>query len=281
MPPLLPASQIERRSSCVTLADGMRKHCVVDNTKGLNVKHRHKLAQAQRHKPASPSRRAKVYEETDEQPRSIAGKAKKRTAHQMRAEGGKTKPRLDKFRRGGRPRNRYDNGGPAGSTAGSTRSADDPGGELATAARERKSTLGRIQDELLGPKSAYARGGRQKQRHYDDGGVIADTDVAPSPGSPSLGSGFGSALSNLGSGLATMANARGSGPPPIQVPSNAAPPANDPRFINQLYGPQAKLAARVKALEAAGQQKTMVPGKPRMPGNRQGGRVQTNRGKEK
>ena len=94
----------------------------------------------------------------------------------MRAEGGKTKPRLDKFRRGGRSRNRYDNGGPAGSTAGSTRSADDPGGELATANRERKSTLGRLQDELLGPKSAYKRGGRQRHRGYDDGGVIDDGD---------------------------------------------------------------------------------------------------------
>ena len=51
----------------------------------------------------------------------------------MRAEGGRTKLRLDKFRRGGRSRNRYDNGGPAGSSAASTRSADDPGGELATA----------------------------------------------------------------------------------------------------------------------------------------------------
>jgi hypothetical protein len=46
-----------------------------------------------------------------------------------------------------------------------------------------------------------------------------------------------------------------------------------------LYGPQAKLAARVKALEAAGQQKSMVPGKPKIPGNKQGGRAQTNRGK--
>ena len=77
------------------------------------MKHRHRLAQRQRQRPASSSRRAEVYE--DEQPHSSAGKAKKRTAHQMRAEGGKTKPRLDKFRRGGRPRNRYDNGGPAGS----------------------------------------------------------------------------------------------------------------------------------------------------------------------
>jgi len=152
------------------------------------MKHRHRLAQRQRQRSASPSRRAEVYEETDEQPSSSAGKPKKRTAHQMRAEGGKTKPRLDKFRRGGRPRNRYDNGGPAGSTAGSTRSADDPGGELAAATRERKGTLGRLQDELLGPKSAYKRGGRLRHRGYDDGGVIDDSDVAPSTGGSSLGS---------------------------------------------------------------------------------------------
>ena len=89
--------------------------------------------------------------------------------HSMRVEGGRTKPRLDKFRRGGR--NRYDNGGPAGSSAGSTRSADDPGGELAEASKGRKGTLGRIQDELLGPKSAYRRGGRQRSKKYDVGGA--------------------------------------------------------------------------------------------------------------
>ena len=103
--------------------------------------------------------------------------------HSMRAEGGRTKLRLDKFRRGGRRAKRYDNGGPAGSSAASTRSADDPGGELATANRERKSTLGRIQDELLGPKSAYARGGRQKPRGYDAGGATAPPIAF---GSPSL-----------------------------------------------------------------------------------------------
>ena len=124
------------------------------------MKHRHRLAQRQRQRAASQSRRAEA-QETDEQPRSGVGKAKKSSMHSMRAEGGRTKLRLDKFRRGGRSRNRYDNGGPAGSSAASTRSADDPGGELATANRERKSTLGRIQDELLGPKSAYKRGGRQ------------------------------------------------------------------------------------------------------------------------
>ena len=242
------------------------------------MKHRHRLAQRQRQRSASPSRRAEVYEETDEQPSSSAGKPKKRTAHQMRAEGGKTKPRLDKFRRGGRSRNRYDNGGPAGSSAGSTRSADDPGGELATANRERKGTLGRLQDELLGPKSAYKRGGRQRPKRYDDGGLVDDSDIAPSTGGSSLGSGFGSALSSFGDGLSAIAKARGSGPPPVPVPSSPAPQANDPGFIRQQQSAQKSQAvlARIKALESAGQ-KSMTPGQPKIPGNRQGGRVHKNR----
>jgi hypothetical protein len=134
------------------------------------MKHRH-VRQQHRRKMASQGRRSEVQELLDEQPHSSAGKAKKRTAHHMKAEGGRTKLRLDKFRRGGRSRNRFDNGGPAGSSAASTRSADDPGGELATANRERKSALGRVQDELLGPKSAYARGGRQRLKKYDVGGA--------------------------------------------------------------------------------------------------------------
>jgi hypothetical protein len=244
------------------------------------MKHRHRLAQRQRQRPTSSSRRAEVYE--DERPSSSGSNAKKRAAHQMRAEGGKTKPRLDKFRRGGRPRNRYDNGGPAGSTAGSTRSADDPGGELATANRERKGTLGRLQDELLGPKSAYKRGGRQRHRGYDDGGVIDDNDIASNvAGGSSLGSNPGIFGSSLGGALSTLAKVQGSGPPPVPVQSSAAPPANNPSVINQLYGPQAKLAARVKALEAAGQQKSMFPGKPKTPGSKKGGRIQREAGTRK
>ena len=155
----------------------------IETAQGFNrMKHRHKLSQRQRQRATSQSRRPEA-QEMDEQPRSSASKLKKSSMHSMRAEGGRTKLRLDKFRRGGRSRNRYDNGGPAGSSAASTRSADDPGGELATATKERKGTLGRIQDELLGPKSAYARGGRQKPRGYDAGGAT------PPPiafGSPSL-----------------------------------------------------------------------------------------------
>jgi hypothetical protein len=134
------------------------------------MKHRH-TRQQQRLKTASRNRRSEVDKTADEQPFSSAVNTKKRTAYHMKAEGGRTKHRLDKFRRGGRPRNRFDNGGPASSSAGSTRSADDPGGELATANRERKGTLGRLQDELLGPKSAYKHGGRQKHRRYDAGGA--------------------------------------------------------------------------------------------------------------
>ena len=105
------------------------------------MKHRHRLAQRQRQRPTSPSRRTDVNE--DEQPRS--DKAKKHSMHHMKAEGGRTKHRLDKFRRGGRSRNTYDNGGPAGSSAASTRSADDPGNEIAGADRDRpKSTLERL-----------------------------------------------------------------------------------------------------------------------------------------
>jgi hypothetical protein len=98
----------------------------------------------------------------------------------MHVEGGRTKHRLDKFRRGYRrlPK-RFDDGGTAG---GSTRIPNDAGGELATATKERKGTLGRISDELLGPRSAYKHGGRQKHRGYDVGG--ATPPIAT--GSPSL-----------------------------------------------------------------------------------------------
>ena len=88
------------------------------------MKDRHKLSQRQRQRATSQSRRSEA-QETDEQPRSGAGKAKKSSMLHMKAEGGRTKLRLDKFRRGGRRAKRYDNGGPAGSSAASTRSADD------------------------------------------------------------------------------------------------------------------------------------------------------------
>jgi hypothetical protein len=134
------------------------------------VKHRH-VRQQQRLKPASRNRRPQVDKTADEQPFSSAVNIKKHSMLHMKAEGGRTKHRLDKFRRGGRSAKRYDNGGPAGSSAASTRSADDPGGELATANKERKGTLGRIQDELLGPRPAYKHGGRPRHRGYDAGGA--------------------------------------------------------------------------------------------------------------
>jgi hypothetical protein len=165
------------------------------------MKHRH-TRQQQRLRTASRNRRSEVDKTADEQPSSSAVNTKKRTAYHMKAEGGRTKHRLDKFRRGGRSRNRYDNGGPAGSTAGSTRSADDPGGELATAAKERKGTLGRLQDELLGPKSAYKYGGRQRPRRYDDGGLVDDDDIASNvAGGSSLGSSLGNGLSSFGNAI--------------------------------------------------------------------------------
>ena len=201
------------------------------------MKHRHKLSQRQRQKATSQSRRSEA-QETDEQPRSGAGKAKKSAMHHLRAEGGRTKLRLDKFRRGGRSRNRYDNGGPAGSSA-VTRSADDPGGELATATRERKSTLGRIQDELLGPKSAYVRGGRQKFRGYDIGGAT-----------PSIFS------------------------PPTQQDLITTPKQNYVASLVQKAGQP--MAARGAAALASLQKNTpSFPGSPKVPvpANKQGGRI--------
>jgi hypothetical protein len=238
------------------------------------MKHRH-VRQQQRPKIASQSRRSEVQEALDEQPHSSTGNAKKRAAHQMRAEGGKTKHRLDKFRRGGRRTRWLDDGG----TAGGTGRPADPGGEIAAANKGRKSTADWIRDEILGgSKPAYARGGRQKQRRFDDGGLVDDSDVAPSTGGPSLGSGFGSALSSFGNGLSAIAKARGSGPPPVPVPSSPAPQPNDPGFIRQQQSAQKSQAvlARIKALESAGQ-KSMTPGQPKIPGNKEGGRIHKNR----
>jgi hypothetical protein len=128
------------------------------------VKHRHKLSQRQRQRAASQSSHSEA-QETDEQPRSGAGNAKRRAAHHMHTEGKRPKPRLDKVR-ARRPK-RFDDGG----TAGGNRGANDPGGEIAAANKERKSTAGRISDELFGPRSAYKHGGRQKHRGYDAGGA--------------------------------------------------------------------------------------------------------------
>jgi hypothetical protein len=133
------------------------------------MKHRHKLQQ-QRRRTSSQDSRSEIHQAIEEQTVPGSGRTKMRL-HQMPAEGGRTKHRLDKFRRGGRSARRYDNGGPAGSSAASTRSADDPGGELATANRERKGPLGRMQDELLGPRPAYKHGGRPRHRGYDAGGA--------------------------------------------------------------------------------------------------------------
>jgi hypothetical protein len=238
------------------------------------MKHRHKLSQRQRQRATSQSRRSEVQEALDKQPQP--GRAKKHSMHHMKAEGGRTKHRLDKFRRGGRRTKRFDDGG----TAGGSRGANDPGGEVATATKERKGTLGRIQDELLGPKSAYKRGGGQRPRRYDDGGGVGDvSDLAPSAGGSNFGSGFGSALSSFGDGLSAIAKARGSGPPPVPVPSSPAPQANDPSFIRQQQSAQKSQAvlARIKALESAGQ-KSMTPGQPKIPGSRQGGRIDQREG---
>ena len=201
------------------------------------MKHRHKLSQRQRQRATSQSRRSEV-QETDEQPRSSASKAKKSAMHHMRAEGGRTKLRLDKFRRGGRSRNRYDNGGPAGSSAASTRSADDPGGEIASANRGRKSTADWIRDEVMGgTKPAYKDGGRQKRRGYDAGGAT-----------PSVFS------------------------PPTQQDLITTPKQNYVASLVQKAGQP--MAARGAAALASLQKNTpSFPGSPKVPGSKQGGRA--------
>jgi hypothetical protein len=125
------------------------------------MKHRH-TRQQQRLKTASRNRRLEVDKTADEQPSSGVAKFKKSSMLHMKAEGGRTKHRLDKFRRGGRPK-RFEDGG--------TTRSDDPGNEISAANKERKGTLDRIQDELLGPRPAYKHGGRPRHRGYDAGGA--------------------------------------------------------------------------------------------------------------
>ena len=227
-----------------------KQHCVVEQRERIRtVKHRHRLAQRARQRPASPSRRADVNE--DEQPSSGAGKAKRRAAHHMHAEGKRPKLRLDKFRRGGRSRNTYDNGGPAGSSAASTRSADDPGNEIAGADRDRpKSTLERLGRELMGPKSAYKHGGRQKHRGYDAGGA-----APPPPPSFNTPSGSDFAFSAKPNPIVAMVQKN---MPPIDRAMSAmqaratAPPAPLPKAVPSFPGapkipvPGIKKGGRVK-----------------------------------
>ena len=74
------------------------------------MKQRHKL-QRQRPRPASAKRRPEAYEEANEQQQLSASKAQRRSTYQGQVEGGRTKHRLDKLRRGGRQPKRYDDGG--------------------------------------------------------------------------------------------------------------------------------------------------------------------------
>ena len=90
------------------------------------MKHRHKLQQ-QRRRAASSGGYFEVDEAHDEQPQSASKRSKRRLAHQLRAEGGRTKHRLDKFRRGKR---KGDGGGSVRNT-----NPDDPGGEIAAATK--------------------------------------------------------------------------------------------------------------------------------------------------
>ena len=56
-------------------------------------------------------RRPATYEEANEQQQPSASKAKRRSTYQGQVEGGRTKHRLDKSRRGGRQPKRFDDGG--------------------------------------------------------------------------------------------------------------------------------------------------------------------------
>jgi hypothetical protein len=128
------------------------------------MKHRHKLQQ-QRQRTVSPNNAAELQEDEEVLPGKAKPKKQGGSIHAARA-----KHHLGKRSRVGQKPKRYDDGG----SAGGTRSPNDPGDEIAAASRGRKGTLGRIQDELLGPKSAYKRGGRlDRARHYDAGGAAS------------------------------------------------------------------------------------------------------------
>jgi hypothetical protein len=131
------------------------------------MKHRHKLQQ-QRQKTASPNNAAELEEDEEVLP----GKAKPKK-HGGSIHAARAKHHLGKRGRIGQ-RRRFEDGG----TASGTRSPNDPGDEIAAANKGRKGTLGRIQDELLGPKSAYARGGRlDTPRGYDAGGAAPPSNA--------------------------------------------------------------------------------------------------------
>jgi hypothetical protein len=115
---------------------------------------------------------------------------------------------------------------------------NDPGGEVATATKERRGTLGRISDELFGPRSAYKRGGRQKHRGYDAGGA------APPSGAntPSLADFQYIPKAN------PITKFVQSNIPPLSVNSPLRPA---PGFVNRQIAAQknAQLKQRVKQLE--------------------------------
>jgi hypothetical protein len=174
------------------------------------MKHRHKLQQQQRRNAAPARKRTEVEEAQDEQTPGVR-KAKKRPAPQMNAEGNRPRHRLDKRGRGKPGQRRFASGG----------TADDPGGEIAAADRDRKAgLLDRIKNELSGPKPAYARGGKTARRRFDVGGVAGPLAGSmpggvPMPSAPNFQIAPGVAL--------------GKGPP-------AAPPPFVDNSVDQLLG---------------------------------------------
>ena len=212
------------------------------------MKHRHKLRQQQRLKPASASRRLEVDKTAGEQPSSGVAKVKKSSmhSHDARKADGPSFASTSSVAADGRA-TRYDNGGPAGSSAASTRSADDPGGELATATKERKSTADWIKDEVLGgTKPAYSRGGGQRPKKFDAGGATAPPIAF---GSPSLQDIAFSPKPN----------------PLVAMIQKNMPPVDTAGKI---------MAARAAASLASLQKNTpSFPGSPKVPGSKQGGRA--------
>lgn len=193
------------------------------------MKHRHRLAQAQRQRAASPNNAAELQE--DEEVLPGKGKPKKRgsSIHAARA-----KHHLGKRGRTGQRLRRFDDGG----VAGGTRSPNDPGGEIAAATKERKGGLGRISDELLGPRSAYKHGGRQRPQKFDAGGAAQ----APSAYEGSLLQQFNTTPQTN----PVVKFVKQNNPAPTLQAQPPPPPAPSGPFRPRMQGPSHKEGGRVR-----------------------------------
>ena len=122
------------------------------------MKHRH-TRQQQRLKPASRNRRPEVEKTADEQPFSSAVNIKKHSMLHMKAEGGRTKHRLDKFKRGGRTK-RFADGG-----ATSSPSLDNIQQQMARHLEETRQFHQNLSDfqQQMTDKEAQARADNEAQ----------------------------------------------------------------------------------------------------------------------